>query len=52
MSLLNEAKTIITLLEKRNYNAYFIGSKCRVQLHNHYHHKKLKPDKISLLTNA
>lgn len=53
--MIDEAKTVIQLLEKRNYHAFFIGGKCRTDLHNQYHQNsdyKLPVHDIDIVTDA
>ena len=53
--MLDEAKTVIQLLEKRNYHAFFIGGKCRTDLHNQYHQEtdyKVPVVDIDIVTDA
>jgi tRNA nucleotidyltransferase/poly(A) polymerase len=51
--LYEEAKTILDLFHKRGYEAYYIGGKCRNELHSKYHpDAKVEVKDIDIITNA
>lgn len=51
--MLNEAKALIKFLKRKGFNAFFIGGKCRVDLHNIYHPEdKVPVNDIDIITNA
>jgi tRNA nucleotidyltransferase (CCA-adding enzyme) len=51
--MLESAKVVLSLLHKRNFEASFIGGKCRVDLHNEYHPtEKIELKDIDIVTNA
>ena len=51
--MIAEAKAIINLLNKRGFEAFFIGGKCRNELHNTYHTAvKLPINDVDIVTNA
>lgn len=51
--MIESAKVVLSLLHKRNFEAYFIGGKCRVDLHNEYHPtEKIEIKDIDIVTNA
>lgn len=48
-----EAKMVLQLLHKRGFQAYYIGGKCRVELHNASHpDEKLEVKDIDIVTDA
>jgi len=50
--LVEQAKTLLNILLKRGFEAYFIGGKCRNDLHNQYHEIKMGVKDIDIVTNA
>ena len=51
--MIEEAKVVLQLLHKRGFQAYYIGGKCRVELHNQFHpDEKLEMKDIDIVTNA
>lgn len=51
--MLDEAKAVLNLLEKRGFEAFYIGGKCRTDLHNLYHQdEKMQIHDIDIVTNA
>lgn len=51
--MIEEAKVVLTLLQKRGFQAHYIGGKCRVELHNQFHpEEKLEVKDIDIVTNA
>jgi len=51
--MVNAAKAIIKLLQRRGFLAFFIGGKVRIELHNFYHQDyKLPINNINIITTA
>lgn len=51
--MIEEAKVVLQLLQKRGYHAHYIGGKCRVELHNQFHpDEKLEMKDIDIVTDA
>ena len=51
--MVNAAKAIIKLLQRRGFLAFFIGGKSRIELHNLYHSDcKLPVNNINIITTA
>lgn len=51
--MLNAAKALIRFLKRKGNNAFFIGGKCRIDLHNIYHpDDKLMVKDIDIITDA
>ena len=51
--MVNAAKAIIKLLQRRGFLAFFIGGKVRTELHNFYHQDyKLPINNINIITTA
>jgi tRNA nucleotidyltransferase (CCA-adding enzyme) len=50
--LVEGAKALLNVLIKRGFEAYFIGGKCRNDLHNQYHETKVSIKDIDIVTNA
>lgn len=47
-----EAETIIGLLQKKKFEAFYIGGKCRNELNNKIHNEKLNIKDIDIITDA
>ena len=50
--MVEQAKALLNILLKRGFEAYFIGGKCRNDLHNQYHEMKVSVKDIDIVTNA
>lgn len=51
--MVEEAKVVLNLLLKKGYEAYYIGGKCRNELHNQFHPEaKVDIKDIDIVTNA
>lgn len=51
--MIEEAKVVLNLLLKKGYEAYYIGGKCRTELHNQFHPEaKVEIKDIDIVTNA
>jgi len=50
--VIEQAKALLNILLKRGFEAYFIGGKCRNDLHNQYHETKVGIKDIDIVTNA
>lgn len=50
--MVERAKALLNILLKRGFEAYFIGGKCRNDLHNQYHETKVSIKDIDIVTNA
>ena len=50
--MIEQAKALLNILLKRGFEAYFIGGKCRNELHNQYHEPKVKVKDVDIVTNA
>ena len=51
--MIEEAKVVLNLLLKKGYEAYYIGGKCRTEIHNQFHPEiKVELKDIDIVTNA
>ena len=51
--MIEEAKLVLQLLQKKGFEAYYIGGKCRVEIHNKLHpSEKIAMKDIDIVTNA
>ena len=50
--MIEAAKAIINLLQKKGFEAFFIGGKCRLEIHNYIHSDNLRANNIDIITNA
>ena len=50
--MVEQAKALLNILIKRGFEAFFIGGKCRNDLHNQYHETKVFIKDIDIVTNA
>jgi len=50
--MIEQARALLNILLKRGFEAYFIGGKCRNELHNQYHEPKVKIKDVDIVTNA
>ena len=46
------ARAIITLLNRRGFQAFFLGGKCRNELHNIYSNEEILLENVDIITNA
>src|SRR5574344_91225 len=51
--MVEEAKVVLQLLNKRGFEAFYIGGKCRTDLDNLYHRSSKRPvHDVDIVTNA
>lgn len=51
--MVEEAKVVLQLLNKRGFEAFYIGGKCRTDLDNLYHRNGKRPIRdVDIVTNA